>query len=41
MLRPVSEVADMETQLGPAGHHVDPVFQHSQRDSMFVSCTIW
>ena len=21
----------METQLGPAGRHVDPVFQHSRR----------
>ena len=31
MLRPVSEVADMETRLGPAGRHVDPVFQHSWR----------
>ena len=31
MPRPVSEVADMETQLGPAGRYVDPVFQHSRR----------
>ena len=31
MLRPVSEVADMETLLGPAGRYVDPVFQHSRR----------
>ena len=28
MLRPVSEVADMETPLGPAGRYVDPFFQH-------------
>ena len=27
MLRPASEVADVETRLGPAGRHVDPVFQ--------------
>ena len=31
MLRPVSEVADMETRLRPAGRYVDPVFQHSRR----------
>ena len=31
MLRPVSEVADIETRLGLAGRHVDPVFQHSRR----------
>ena len=31
MHRPVSEVADMETRLGPAGRFVDPVFQHSRR----------
>ena len=31
MFRPVSENADMATQLGPAGSHVDPVFQHSRR----------
>ena len=31
MHRPVSEVADMETRLGPAGRYVDPVFQHSRR----------
>ena len=31
MLRPVSEVADMETRLGPAGRHVDLVLQHSWR----------
>ena len=31
MFRPVSEVGDMETRLGPAGRYVDPVFQHSQR----------
>ena len=29
MLRPASEVADMEPPLGLAGRHVDPVFQHS------------
>ena len=29
MLRPVSEVADMDTLLGPASRYVDPVFQHS------------
>ena len=27
----VSEVADMETWLGPAGRYVDRVFQHSRR----------
>ena len=31
MLRPVSEVADMETWLGLVGRYVDPVFQHSRR----------
>ena len=31
MLRPVSEVADVETQLRLAGRYVDPVFQHSRR----------
>ena len=31
MLRPVPEGADMDTQLGPAGRYVDPVFQHNQR----------
>ena len=31
MLRPDSEVADMEAPLGPAGRCVDPVFQHSRR----------
>ena len=31
MLRPVSEVADMETRLRPAGLYADPVFQHSWR----------
>ena len=31
MLRPAPEVADMDTQLGPAGRYVDPVFQHNQR----------
>ena len=30
-LLPVSEVADMETRLGPAGRHGDPVFQHNRR----------
>ena len=30
MLRPFSEVADIEARLGPVGRHVDPVFQHSQ-----------
>ena len=28
MLRAVSEVADVETRLGPAGRYVGPVFQH-------------
>ena len=32
MLRPVSEVADMEARLGLAGRYTDPVFQHSRRD---------
>ena len=31
MLRPVSDVADTETQLGPASRCVDPVFQHIRR----------
>ena len=31
MLLPVSEVADMETQLGPVSRYIDPVFQHSRR----------
>ena len=31
MLRLVSEVADMEIRLGPAGRHVDSDFQHSRR----------
>ena len=31
MLRPGSEVADMETLVGPAGRYVEPVFQHSGR----------
>ena len=31
MLRPVSEVADMETRLRSTGRCVDPVFQHSRR----------
>ena len=31
MLRTVSEVAFMETQLGPASRYVHPVFQHSRR----------
>ena len=30
MLRPVSEVADVETRLGPASRYVDPVFQLSR-----------
>ena len=34
MLRPVSEIADMETRLGPAGRYVDPVRQHSGRHSV-------
>ena len=34
MFRPVSEVADMETRLGPAGRFSDPVFQHSLRHSV-------
>ena len=38
MLRPVSEVADMEARVGTAGRYVDPVFQHSQRHHVgFVS----
>ena len=32
MLLPVSDVADMQTRLGPARRYVDPVFQHSQHD---------
>ena len=31
MLRPFSEVADIETQLGLPGRCVDPVFPHSRR----------
>ena len=31
MHRPVSEVADQESLVGPAGQYVDPVFQHSWR----------
>ena len=31
MLRPGSEVADMENLLGPTCRHVHPVFKHSQR----------
>ena len=31
MLRPASEVADMDTRLGPADRHFHPVFQHSRR----------
>ena len=31
VLRLVSEVADMEAQLGPAGRYVDPVSQRSRR----------
>ena len=31
LLRTVSEVADMETRLGPAGRYVDPFSQHSRR----------
>ena len=31
MLRPVSQVADMEARLGPAGRYVNPVFQYSRR----------
>ena len=34
MLRPVSDVSDIETGLGPAGRYVDPVFQHSRRHRM-------
>ena len=34
LLRPVSEVANMEAQLGPAGRYVDPVFQHSRRHNV-------
>ena len=36
MVRPVSEVAGMETWLRPAGRYVDPVFQHSRRHVGFV-----
>ena len=32
MLLPVSEVADMQTRLGPARRFVDPDFQHSRHD---------
>ena len=31
MLRPFSDVADMEARLGRAGRYVDPVFQHNRR----------
>ena len=31
VLRPVSEVADIEARLEPAGRKVDPVFRHSLR----------
>ena len=31
MFRAFSEVADLDTRLGPAGRYVDPVFQHSSR----------
>ena len=34
LLRSVSEVADMEARLGPAGRYVDPVFQDSRRHSV-------
>ena len=36
MLRPVSEVADTETRLGPAVWYVDLLFQHSRRHSVGV-----
>ena len=35
-LRTVSEVADIETRLGPARRFVDPVFQHSWRHYVCV-----
>ena len=31
MLRPASEVADMDTPVGTGSRYVDPVFQHSRR----------
>ena len=31
MLRPFSEVVDIEARLGPVGRQVDPVFQHCKR----------
>ena len=31
MLRAISEVADIETRLGPGGLYFDRVFQHSRR----------
>ena len=36
VLRPVSEVADMETLLGPAGRYVDPVVQHCRRHYVWL-----
>ena len=38
MHRPVSEVADMETRLGPSGRYVDSVFQHSRRHNVGFNC---
>ena len=32
LLGAVSEVADMDTRLGPVGRYFDPVFQHSRRN---------
>ena len=40
MLHPVSEVADVETRLGPAARCVDPVFQHSQRHYVGFVCDV-
>ena len=40
MLRPLSEVADMETWLVPAGRYVDPVFR-TVGDPTWVSSAIW
>ena len=38
VLLPVSEVADMQTRLGPARRYVDPVFQHSRHDYVAFIC---
>ena len=47
LLRPVSEVPDVESLLGRAGRYVDPVFQHSRRHyvgfvlDLVVAGSIW